>query len=416
MERIILERKLLYSHSRRCASFGSEKIYRTTRQLNLNRAFKYRIYPTEDQKTLLGKTFGCVRSVYNAILGDKKKAYAETGKNITFTPAGYKEAKPWLKEVDSLALSNSQLHIEAAFKNFFEKRAEFPKFKAKYCSSDSCTTNLVNGNIRFEGGKIRLPKLGLVTVIRHREAPDYWRLKSVTVSLEPSGDYYVSVLYELDFIIPATGTGALDPNRTLGVDFSMPELYVDSNGDKPGNPKNYRKSQKALAKAQKALSRSKKKNTRGNPAKNRNKKRLKVAKIHRKIRNQRRDFLHKLARLIVSLYDVVCIEDLNMRGMSQSLNFGKSVMDNGWGMFIAILTAKMTAAGKQVIKIFKSFPSSKKCSSCGNGKLELGLGERVYHCEKCGATLDRDVNAALNIRREGMRLIFENRGAPGDSL
>jgi putative transposase len=215
-------------------------------------ASKYRIYPTKDQEKLLTKTFGGVHFIYNAILSDKKKAYAETGKNITFTPAGYKDAHPFLKEVDSLALNNGQLQVATAYKNYLEQRAlplKF-KFKVKYRSRNSYTTNFVNGNIRFEGAKIRLPKLGLVPVRRHEKAPDDWQLKSVTVSQDSVGNYYISGLYEFDHKIPAILIESIEPARILGLDFSMPELYIDSNGDKPGNPKVYRKSEKALQKAQ----------------------------------------------------------------------------------------------------------------------------------------------------------------------
>ena len=360
----------------------------------MNKAFKFRMCPDAGQRELLARTFGCTRFVYNRMLAEKTAHYEQTKQNLRLTPARYKAEFPWLREVDSLALANTQLHLETAFKNFFRDNSNgYPKFKSKHDGHDSYTTNLVNGNIALADGHLKLPKLGSVKVRQHRQIPEGYRLKSVTVSLAPSGKYFASMLYEYE-----TETDAVKPEKFIGLDYSMPELYVDSDGGKPGYPRPYRAAQAKLAREQRKLSRRKK------GGRNRAKQKRKVARLHEHIANQRSDFLHKQSRQIANAYDAVCIEDLDMRGMSQALNFGKSVSDNGWGMFTRMLEYKLAEQGKQLVKIDRWFPSSKKCSACGAVKDNLPLSERVFTCD-CGFVCDRDVNAALNIRNEGMRMI-----------
>ena len=363
----------------------------------MNKAYKFRIYPNTKQTELLKKTFGCCRFIYNQMLSDKIACYEITKENLRTTPAQYKGKYEWLKEVDSLALANVQLSLETAYRNFFcNSSVGFPKFKSKHKGHNSYTTNLVNGNIKLgKEGFLKLPKLGKVKIKRHRQIPENYQLKSVTVSFSPSGKYYASILYEYTVEIKKEKNKA---ENVLGLDFSMPELYVDSNGYTPKYPHPYRESQKKLAKEQRKLSRRKK------GGKNYKKQKEKVARLHEHTANQRKDFLHKLSRQIVKAYDVVCIEDLNMKGMSKALNFGKSVADNAWGMFVNMLSYKLQAEGKNLIKIDKWFPSSKKCSNCGRVKSKLSLSERTYQCE-CGFVSGRDVNAAINIRNEGLRLI-----------
>ena len=360
----------------------------------MNKAFKFRLCPDTMQRELLTKTFGCARFIYNRMLTDKKEHYERTNQDIRLTPAQYKAEFPWLREVDSLALANAQLHLESAYRNFFrDNNAGYPKYKSKHSGLSSYTTNLVNGNITLAEGCLKLPKLGNVRIRQHRQIPEGYNLKSVTVSLVPSGKYYASILYE--YKAEAT---AIEPETIIGLDYSMPELYVGSDGSKPGYPRPYREAQTRLAREQRKLSRRKK------GGKNRAKQKRKVARLHERIANQRSDFLHKQSRQIANAYDAVCIEDLNMRGMAQALNFGKSVLDNGWGMFTQMLEYKLTEQGKHLVKIDKWFPSSKKCSACGAIKADLLLSERVYSCD-CGFVCDRDVNAAINIRNEGTRII-----------
>jgi len=360
----------------------------------MNKAYKFRLYPNCDQRVMFAKTFGCTRFIYNRMLSDKIAHYEETKQYLRTTPARYKQEFPFLKEVDSLALANAQLHLEAAYRGFFgNSGAGFPNFKSRHGGDNSYTTNLVNGNIALSNGYLKLPKLGLVRVKQHRQIPEGYRLKSVTVSKTSSGRYFAALLYEYDTVIQK-----MPPVDALGLDYSMVELYVDSNGNVPAYPRFYREAQEKLAREQRKLSRRKKGGS------NYRKQKLKVARLHEHIANQRKDFLHKQSRQIANAYDAVCIEDLNMKGMSQTLNFGKSVADNGWGMFTNMLGYKLYEQGKQLVKVGRFYPSSKTCSRCGAVKEELPLSERVFRCE-CGFVCDRDENAAINIRDEGVRLL-----------
>lgn len=373
------------------------------------KAYKFRLYPDREQAELFRKTFGCCRFLYNHMLADKIDLYEKTGKTKRLTPAGYKKTYPWLKEVDSLALANVQLHLEAAYRNFFKrKEAGYPKFKSKHRSRKSYTTNVVNGNIRLEGGKLRLPKAGYVRIKCHREIPADYVLKSVCVSMEPSGRYNASLLYEYPVSeSQAAGKSGEEGGAhreaqemdILGIDFAMRGLAVFSDGRRAGYPMYYRASEKKLAREQRKLSRCR----RG--SRNYGKQKKKLAKQYEKVRNQRKDYLHKLSREIADSHDAVAVESLDMRGMSGSLHFGKSVMDNSFGMFREMLRYKLQDREKTLVEVGKYFPSSKKCSCCGRVKEALSLDERIYLCE-CGNRMDRDVNAAVNIREEGRRLLM----------
>ena len=362
----------------------------------MNRAVKCRIEPDNDQRVLIEKTFGCCRFLHNHMLADRVTADL-TGEYKKITPAAYKKDYPFLKEVDSLALANVQLNLEEAFRKYrTEDGIGHPRYKSKHHSRKSYTTNLVNNNIRIEGKKIRLPKLGLVRIKVHRNIPGSWKLKSVTVSKDPSGKYYASLLYEA----PESenqAEGADRDKKYLGIDYAMDGLAVMSDGTRADYPKFYRQAEEKLAREQRKLSRCEK----GSHNYCRQKRR--VAKVHEKIRNQRRDYLHKLSRTLADEYDVIGVEDIDMKAMSKSLHFGKSVMDNGYGMLRTMLAYKLEEQGRELIKVDKHFPSSKRCSCCGRIKAELALSERIYICE-CGNVMDRDVNAAINIRMEAMRL------------
>jgi len=275
----------------------------------------------------------------------------------------------------------------------------------------SYTTNFVNGNIRIENGKIRLPKVGWVKVVCHREVPEGYKLKSVTVSRDASGEYYVSLLFEFGNEIKKNSLSHEGETcacqavlhrelKALGLDYSMHELYKDSNGEEPEYPRYYRKAERKLAREQRRLSKMQK------GSKNRAKQRLRVAKLHKKVTDQRKDFLHKRSRQIANAYDIVCIEDLNMKAMSQCLHFGKSVSDNGWGMFTFFLAYKLEESGKQLVKVDRFFASSQICHVCGTkNPVTKDLGVRAWVCPVCGAHHDRDENAAINIREEGLRML-----------
>lgn len=358
-----------------------------------NKAYKFRIYPDAEQQVMFAKTFRCVRFIYNQMLADKIRHYKETGEKLNNTPAQYKKAYTWLKEVDSLALANAQMQLQTAYKNFFwDPKVGFPKFKSKKSSRRSYTTNYVNGNIAIENGTIKLPKVGVVKLKQHRNIPSGYRLKSVTVSQTSSGKYYVSVLFAYESQIQKK-----TPQSFVGLDYSMQELYKDSDGNEAQYPRYYRQAEKRLKREQRRLSLMEK------GSKNRDKQRIRVAKIHEKVANQRKDFLHKQSRQIANEYDCVCIEDLDMKAMAQALHFGKSVSDNGWGMF----QYKLEEQGKMLIRVDKYFASSQICSCCGYKNAETkNLSVRFWECPQCAAHHDRDENAAINIRNEGMRIIF----------
>ena len=365
-----------------------------------HRACKFRIEPNAAQRELFEKTFGCCRFVYNIMLEEKKAEYKRSGKMLKTTPAKYKKEYLWLKEVDSLALANAQLHLEKAYKRFFEDvKTGFPKFKSKHHSRKSYTTNVVNGNIRMEGERhIRLPKAGRVRIRVHRPIPEDWKLKSVTVSREPAGKYFASLLYECpDHESQGSGISAGEA-EILGIDFAMGGMAVFSDGSRADYPMYFRQALERLAREQRRLSHCQK------GSRNYQKQKRKVALCHEKIRNQRKDFHHKLSRQIAERYDAVAVEDIDMKAMSRSLHFGKSVMDNGYGEFRDMLSYKLREQGKELIRVDRFYPSSKRCSVCGNIKKELRLSDRIYHCS-CGSCMDRDVNAASNLREEGRRLL-----------
>lgn len=360
----------------------------------MNVVYRFRIYPNKIQQELFAKTFGCVRFVYNRMLAEKKECYEKTGKNLKVTPAKYKAEFPWLKEVDSLALCNAQLHLQIAYKNFFRDPSfGFPRFKSKKNPVKSYTTNSVNGNILLKDGKLKLPKAGWIRIRQHRKIREDACLKGASVCLEADGRYYVSLLYFCE----EKPVETRNIRQAVGLDFSMKELYVDSNGKHAGYPHYFRNSEEKLAKAQRKLSHCRKGSNRYK------KQQKKVARIHTHIAHQRKDYLHKESRKITNFYDIVCIEDLDLKTMSGEHHFGKSVHDNGWRMFTDFLQYKLEREGKKLVRIDRWYPSSRTCSCCGKIKHDLKLEERVYLCS-CGNRMDRDENAAVNICREGLRM------------
>ena len=371
----------------------------------MNKAYQYRLYPSAKQAVLINKTFGCVRFVYNQMLANRKAIYEQykddkealKGQKYSL-PADYKKEFAWLKEVDSLALANAQLNLNNAYNNFFrDKSVGFPKFKSKHRDRKSYTTNNQGGTIRLLDAKtIRLPKLKDVKIKLHRPIPQNSIIKSATISQRPTGKYYISILVEFEAavkpIIPK-------PETSIGLDYSSKSLYVDSQANSADYPKFYCQAEAKLQKEQRKLS----KRLKG--GKNREKQRQKVAKLHEKAASQRKDFLHKLSRQITNAYDAVAIEDLNMRGMAQGLKLAKSTNDNGFGLLKNFLAYKLAEQGKKLVIIDKWYPSSKLCRFCKHENKELTLADRMWVCNHCGAVLDRDVNAAINIKNEGCRIL-----------
>lgn len=365
----------------------------------MNRAIKYRLYPIIEQEELFAKTFGCCRKIWNLMLNDKIEHYRATKEMLQTTPAQYKkqEEYKYLKEVDSLALANVQLHLQTAYKNFFrDKKTGFPKFKSAKHSRRTYTTNNQNGTVSIIGNSIRLPKVGIVKAKIHRQPDTDWVIKSATISQDNDGKYYVSVLYEFEKTINQVPVS----DNVIGLDYKSDGLYADSGGNVCGSPKHYRKSQKKLGKLQRHLSRKEK------GSKNRNKARLRVAKLQKHTANQRLDFLHKKSTEIANQYDIVCVESLDMKNMSnKGFGNGKATLDNGYGLFLTMLEYKLADRGKYFVKVDKWYPSSQLCYACGKQHKEMkNLLARQFVCD-CGYKNDRDTNASLNIKKEGLRLL-----------
>ena len=374
-----------------------------------NRAIKYRAYPTTEQSVMFAKTFGCCRKVYNLMLSDKIESYKSTGKFVTVTPAKYKKDYPYLREVDSLALANKQMDLQEAFRNCFSKSRKknngFPKFKSAKHTRKSYTTNNQKGTVAITNNSIRLPKIGHVKAIIHRKPDDNWSIKSATVSQESDGKFYISVLFE---IADTINTYVADTTNAIGLDYASDGLYVDNNGNVGTNHKYYRESHDKLAKAQRRLSRMQGARKHEIKSKNYIKQLRKLNKIHRHISNQRLDNLHQISTKIANLYDVVCVESLNMKLMSnKGFGNGKATLDNGYGMFLSMLEYKLSERNKYLVKVDKWFPSSQICHCCGEVHPEMkNLTIRTMKCD-CGLTISRDQNAAINILKEGLRLLTE---------
>ena len=373
----------------------------------MNKAIKYRIYPTAEQMTMFAKTFGCCRKVYNLMLSDKIESYKETGKYVSVTPAKYKEEYPYLKEVDSLALANVQLNLQTAFRNAFDKSRKkkngFPKFKSSKHSKKSYTTNNQKGTVSILGNMIKLPKIGKVKAEIHRQPEENWIIKSATISLANDGKYYASVLFQFD---NNKSNYVSDIENAIGLDYASEGLYVDDQGNKGSNHKYYRESHEKLGKAQRKLSRKKGSKKGEEKSANFLKQLKKVNRIHSHIANQRKDNLHKLSTEIANQYDVVCVESLNMRSMSnKGFGNGKATLDNGYGMFLNMLKYKLAERNKYFVKVDKWFPSSQVCHNCGTLHPEMkDLGQRMMKCD-CGLEMSRDHNAAINIKKEGLRIL-----------
>ena len=372
------------------------------------KAYKFRIYPTEEQKIFFAKTFGCVRKVYNLMLNDRKKAYEEvkndTSKKMTFpTPAKYKKEFPFLKEVDSLALANAQLHLDKAYKNFFrDKSVGFPRFKSKKNPVQSYTTNNQNGTVALIDSKfIKVPKLkSLIRIKLHRQPKGM--IKSATISRHASGKYYISLLCKEEINeLPKT-------NSAIGIDLGITDFAILSDGQKIDNNKFTSKMEKKLKREQRKLSRrallAKKKGIPLSEAKNYQKQKRKVARLHEKVMNQRTDFLNKLSTEIIKNHDIICIEDLNVKGMLRNHKLARSISDVSWSSFVAKLQYKADWYGREIIKVDTWFPSSQICSECGHKDGKKSLDIREWTCPICHTHHDRDINASINILIEGLRI------------
>ena len=372
------------------------------------KAYKFRLYPTEEQEIFFAKSFGCVRKVYNLMLDDRKKAYEEvkndSSKKMSFpTPAKYKEEFPFLKEIDSLALANAQLNLDKAYKNFFrDKSVGFPRFKSKKNSVQSYTTNNQNGTVALIDNKfIKVPKLkSLIRIKLHRQPKGI--IKAATISRHSSGKYYISLLCKEEVSeLPKS-------NSAVGIDLGITDFAILSDGRKFDNNQFTSKMEKKLKREQCKLSRrallAKQKGIDLFEASNYQKQKCKVARLHEKVMNQRTDFLNKLSTEIIKNHDIICIEDLNTKGMLRNHKLAKSISDVSWSSFVTKLQYKADWYGREIIKIDKWFPSSQICSECGHKDGKKPLDIREWTCLICHAHHDRDINASINILTEGLRL------------
>jgi len=375
------------------------------------RAYQYRVYPTDEQKHLLARTFGCARFVYNWALRLRTDAYYKENKRIGYhetsallTQLKQQEEYAWLTEVSSVPTQQALRHLDKAFRNFFEGRAKYPMFKKR---RNQQSAEYTTSAFKWDGTSLTLAKMTEPLDIRwSRPLPDGAKPSTVTVTKDRANRYFVSILVEEDI-------KQLDPvEQSVGADLGLKEFVILSTGEVVGNPKFFHKDEKQLAKAQRRHAKKRK------GSKNRAKARVKVAKIHARIADRRRDFLHQLSTRLIRENQTICIESLAVKNMVKNHSLAKAISDVGWSEFVSQLEYKAAWYGRTLVKIDKWYPSSKRCFDCGHVLDSLSLDIRVWTCPECGVVHDRDLNAACNIHAVGLT-VFEACGEavrPGRAL
>ncbi|WP_414527824.1 RNA-guided endonuclease InsQ/TnpB family protein [Nodularia chucula] len=365
----------------------------------LHTAVLVRLYPTKEQQTLLAQAFGCSRWWWNYALNKSIETYIETGKglgrsalNALLPDLKKAEDTCWLAECYSQILQATTLNLTTAYKNFFDKRAGFPKFKSKHGKQSIQYPQ----NVKIENGNVKLPgSIGIVKAKIHR--PIEGKIKTVTVSKTPSGKYLASILTEVHGNNPTPTEG-----KIYGIDLGLKHFAVVTDGEKVSkydNPKHIAQHEKNLKRKQKKLARKQK------GSNSRNKYRQVVAKVYERVSNSRQDFLHKLSYKLVSDSQAVIVENLHVKGMVRNHNLAKAISDCGWGTFTNFLAYKLERKGGKLVEVDRWFPSSKLCSNCFYQVSEMPLDVREWTCPHCGTYHDRDSNAAINIRAEGIRML-----------
>ncbi len=366
-------------------------------------ATKIRLYPTTAQRSALARQFGCARWVFNWGLDLSRRTYLETGKGLTCRDLQnqlpkLKQEHEWLRDADSQALQVALQNLAAAYEAFFKGRARYPRFRSKHGRQSFAYPQRVKIAERRDNGwgLIALPKVGAVRANIHREIAG--KVKTVTVSLDAAGRYWASILTDNDVppLLPVSTDGP-----ALGIDVGLTNFAVTSSGRKVPNRRFVKRAAANLRRKQKALSRKQK------GSKSRSKARQKVARAHERVRRTRADFLHKLSRQLVNENQVIAVEDLNVKGMMRNRSLAKAIGDCSWSMFTTMLAYKAERAGKAFVKCHRFFPSSKACNGCGHIAKSMPLNIRNWTCSACGSEHDRDINAARNIRDEGLRILAE---------